>query len=483
MRWWSRWLLLAGLAYLVLAVVWTDTHRYAGQRQDLSVQEEVDSNGEPLTAPVESSDIFAPFSVFNTAPEGMSQAYEYLRRRSPDAAVEILGRAIDGQDLPSDGVVFRVATGWTDIGSLEALFERLEEELEEELEEAEGEEDSDADAETEADGKSDAPDDGLEADGTAESAETETEIETETSETVDPSEQDAPTESDDPGQEPSEWQMPGALSPRAVEWVRAGGRLVIGFEGKVEGLATEDHTEKRSEGVQYKVFPLWPEVQLLDPPIPRTLHGDVLGQSHAVLLWNDAPLLSRWPLGRGEVIWLATPEILQNQHLRFADHLALLQALAGSERTVYFDETLHGTQHGTGTLFLLGRWRLIPWLLLWMLACLAVWWRHARAVGPAEDPYRERRSEAVDMVDSLAALYGRALRRRDALQLYHHAFVEQVGWRLGLQGEDAERKAEEFLGGPLAVGLGSRDISHGDLQRQLQRINEGFRRIEHGNRF
>lgn len=476
MRWWSPWLLAAALAYLVLAVVWTDAHRYAGQRQDPSAEGQVDSDGETLIQSDGSSDIFVPFSVFNTAPEGMSQAYEYLRRSTPDVPVQILGRAIDGQDLAANGVVFRVATGWTDMGSLEALFERLEEELEEELDQdEEGDEDeapseeggseNEEKAEDEAPGDlADPPDDEEAGDGEAGDGEA--------------SDSDVEATADD-GPTPSQWQMPSTLSPRAVEWVRGGGRLVIGFEGDVEGLVSED----RTGGTLRKVFPLWPEVQQLAPPTARVLRGDALGQSHAVLLWDDAPLLSRWPLGNGEIIWLATPEILQNQHLGAADHLALLQALAGSERTVYFDETLHGTEHSTGTLFLLGRWRLLPWFSLWLLACLALWWRHYRAVGPPEDPYRDQRSEAVDMVDSLASLYGRALRRRDALQLYHRAFVEQVGWRLGLQGEDAERKAEEFLGGPLAVGLGSRDISTGDLQRQLQRINEGFRRIEHGNRF
>lgn len=471
-------MLLAGLAYLVLAVFWTDSNRHAGLRLDGEKGEAArqGDGGENDDAPDRGdedadgdSEIFAPFSVYNPAPDGLSQAFEYLRRRPQAASVQVLGRAISAKDLPANAVVLRVDQGWFQLRSLEELFEDLAEDLDAS--------DDEADEADEADDETDEETDDSEEQTAAAGDDLEEPEDSEGSEKPEESE-----ESDDVADtSPERWRVPGVLTERQVQWVRGGGRLVLAIEGEATGLLTRTTTVD----TLHKVFPLWPGVEDLQPPVNRVFDGDVLRHTHGVFLWGDQPMISRWPMGRGDILLVAGPEMLQNAHLATADHLPLLEALVGQGRDVYFDETLHGTVHDTGTLFLLGRWRLIPGLILWLLAYGALWWRHGRAVGPAEDPYQERRSEAVDMVDSLAGLYTRALRRRDALELYHRAFVEHVGWRLGLQGDALDARAEELLEGPLG-GLGlsvHRDISTGELHRQLQRINQAFRRIEHVDRF
>ncbi len=478
MRWWSPLLLLAVLAYLVLAAYWTDSNRHSGHRlatkpspQGVGSNDDMGNEGaddapvdedDGEAAPGMDSNIFDVLSVYNLGPRGTSQAFAYLERRPGAASVSVLGRRISPEDLPRNGVVFRLATGWSEPGSLEEVLESLEEE-EEEGEETpddtpeDGTSEDDAQPSTPEDGGQDGVDEGgAELDNTP----------------------DAGSGEPEP---PGSWREPRLLSERQAAWVRRGGRLVIGFSGWMIDLESQSvpAAEIRT------VFPLWTGADQLEPPIPRALRGAVLRRSHAIVLLGDEPLISRWPLDDGEVILLAAPEMLQNAHLATADHLALLEALAGDDRPIFFDETLHGTSHDLGTFYLLGRWRLIPALGLWIVACLALWWRHSRAVGPQEDPYQERRSEAVDMVDSLASLYGRALRRRDALELYHRAFVEQVAWRFGLQGDALAARAEALLGGPMG-GLGlssSKDISAGELHRQLERINQAFGRIEHADRF
>lgn len=479
MRWWSPWLLLAVLAYLVLAAYWTDSNRHSGHRLapwDASPSEvrpddgAGDETGEsPETASdsdASDSNVFDSLSVYNLGPQGTSQAYAYLQRRPGAASVKVLGRRLSPDDLPPNGVVFRLATGWIEPASLQQVLDELGEEFEEETDE-----DTAEDSAGEEDGAQEA----------AESAEEATE---ETAVRSEP--QGAKTAADDDGASqqptrPGTWSQPRLLNERQAAWVRGGGRLVIGFSGS---LADVESRSVAAADVR-TVFPLWPEVESLEPPTPRGLSGGALRRSHAIVLLGDEPLISRWPLNDGEVILLAVPEMLQNAHLATADHLALLEALAGEGRPVLFDETLHGTSHDLGTFYLLGRWRLIPALSLWLVACLALWWRHSRAVGPLEDPYQERRSEAVDMVDSLASLYGRALRRRDALDLYHRAFVEQVAWRFGLQGDALAARAEALLGGAFSSPslASTKDISAGELHRQLERINQAFGRIEHADRF
>ena len=52
------------------------------------------------------------------------------------------------------------------------------------------------------------------------------------------------------------------------------------------------------------------------------------------VLWivGDEALVARQRLGRGEAVVLACPEVFRNSELARADHLDLLEALAGSGR-------------------------------------------------------------------------------------------------------------------------------------------------------
>ena len=230
-------------------------------------------------------------------------------------------------------------------------------------------------------------------------------------------------------------------------FVRAGGRLVLAIPGEP------------ATGAAHKVLPLLPGVRELRPLEPRTLAPEALVDAQPVFERGGAPSLARRALGEGEVWLLAEPELLLNRSLGEADHLKLLLALAGAGRPVVLDELVHGLRDEAGVLDLLRRWGLGPALLAGALVLCAAFWRGAVTLGPAADPYRDPRSDAVELIDSMAALYRRALSPAQALHLYRERLVHEIALRKGL----SERRAEALLP-QYAAGL--------DLPPQAGRISD-----------
>lgn len=366
---------------------------------------------------------FGPASVYARQPAGLSQAFAYLAARRGDDAVRVLHRRIDAGELPANAVVFQAWNGaaWLD-ESLRRASERLDEAADEDEDGADDEADDEA--------------------GDA-----------------------AGEESDTAGGE----RPPATpfVSAREAEWVREGGRLVVLTDQGYPGLEIVDAA---AASRPRKVFPLWPAVEELAPPVLRVLAGPGLDGTHAVFVAGDRPFLVRLPLGRGEVFLLGAPEMLTNAHLDAADHLALLEALAGEGRPVYFDETAHGSDQGAGLFHLLRGWRLLPALGLLIAAAVVAGWRRSRRLGPAEDPHRELRTESVDMVDSLARLYTRALRRRDLLALYRREVADAVARHGG------GAALPEPLPEPLPDGPG--DVDDTAFRHQLEALNHLLRRTE-----
>ena len=148
-----------------------------------------------------------------------------------------------------------------------------------------------------------------------------------------------------------------------------------------------------------------------------------------------------------------------------------------------FDEWAHGYGEDPGLLAQLLEWGLGPSLATGALAFALLLWRGRTRLGPLEAPPAESRSEAVDLVDSLAQLYDRALTRREALALH-------------LEGlRDAPSRCAAACGArPWNGGCASwcrarcrRSPATGDLApsqflRGLSAVNEGYRRLrEHAD--
>jgi hypothetical protein len=258
------------------------------------------------------------------------------------------------------------------------------------------------------------------------------------------------------------------LNEKDEAFVRGGGRVVLAArKGMLDATTATD-------SVARKVLPVWPavgnlaldkEARVFIALRPRMLPLFIAG-SHVVL--------GRERIGNGELLVLSAPELLRNDHLM--RNLALLAALAGDGRPVYFDEVLHGITRGDGALALMKEWNLGPFLLMLAAAALLVFWRGGRRVGPAEDDTRETRSDAVDLVRSLGALYHEVTSDTEAIALYYEALTRAVAHSSGMRGEALHKRVDE-LTGSLVPPEGAARMPRVTFARQLGAINQGFERV------
>jgi hypothetical protein len=362
---------------------------------------------------------FDDFSSENTSDKGLSLARRYLA--GSGRRVTLLERPIDLRYLPRNGVVFRV-------GSLKSFLDYVRE--------MQKEQDSDP--------------------------------------------KDRKTTKEPPGKKEQERQKLDRNRERATpildgeeeEWVRGGGRLVLATLRSYGGLDVRGTTLARAT----KVFPLWRGIESIDEPEPRVLAGDpVLRAAHALYTIGEAPTIARMTLGAGDVILIAAPELFMNQFI--GRNLPLLTALAGEKRPVLFDEVVHGQRADDGALAILKDWNLGPFLLLGLLAFALALWRHGVAVGPREDAFRDTRSEAVDLVDSLGALYGQSMTNGDAIALYHQSLTRTVAAQSGLRGEPLHRRVNDMTAQMRVPGKGE-TLDEETFHRSMKTINEAFGRIE-----
>jgi hypothetical protein len=226
-------------------------------------------------------------------------------------------------------------------------------------------------------------------------------------------------------------------------WIERGGRLVLAVHADYGPLRL---TPLAAGPVAAKVFPTWPGVSRLHPPAARVVSAGAPLDAHTLFAIGGRPAVLRTALGRGELLLLAMPELIENGALEAADHLPLLLALAGTGRPVYFDEHVHGMESRPGVLDLLAGWGFGPALVLLALAGAAALWRERARLGAEEDEHRERRTEAVDLLDSLAQLYDRSLTPAQALRLYRRGLERAVSLQSGLKGAALGKRVDALAG-------------------------------------
>ena len=258
------------------------------------------------------------------------------------------------------------------------------------------------------------------------------------------------------------------LNDEEEAWVRGGGRLVIAAAEHYGSLRVVDAPAKLAK----KVFPLWPELDTLDLPESRAVFGDALRNGHAVYVAGDKSVVARVADGAGDVIVFGAPKALANEHL--GTNLPLLLALTGGARHVYFDETIHGMSTGEGTLALLKEWRLGPFLLLLLIVAAVIVWRGGTRVGVPDDEFHDTRSDAIDLVASLGALYDRSMTKAEALAAYHRELTRAVAASSGLRGEPLQKRISELTGG-LAPTKG--EVTNEEFQQMLTTLNAAFARL------
>jgi len=379
-------------------------------------------------------------SSYETGPTGLSLARDVLAARS-GAVVEALARPVGQAHLPADAVVFRVVGG--DVAPWQRSPAVTKDEDEDE-ESDDGDEEEVAEADEEDAGDDEAPEDtapGKVALG--------------------------PEHGPDAGVPARPSKLLGAAEQR---WISSGGRLVIAT------AVSLPEVELRTTGaaVTRKHLPVLPAVRELQPDSAMGLDGPLLKRTAVVFSRGGVPIAVRETIGRGELWVLSTPELLDNAHLAAADHLPLLTGLAGRGRPVFFDETVHGVEDPVGPAELVRRWGLGPSVVLALAGlALLVWRRRATLGSPAA--WEDRRTESVDMLDSLSLLYLRALRPAQALALHRERLRHELQWRERLRPEALEARTGAVLPG-WTLDPDER-LRPGEFAHRLHQLNDAFRRI------
>jgi hypothetical protein len=265
----------------------------------------------------------------------------------------------------------------------------------------------------------------------------------------------APEDPDDKQFGPPRPKEQALLSDAEDAFVRRGGRMVLAAH---IGLLPTGTPQK---GVATKVFPLWPGVDKLGIAEKSSAFRRLQPRMHAVFVAGSDVIVARQRIGEGDLFVLSWPEIFRNDLLSKQHHLTLLAALAG-KRPVYFDEVPHGIVTGDGTLELMKDWNLGPFLVMLAVVALLFFWRASRRVGPPEDEYRETRSDAIDLVHSLGALYKDVTSYAEAISLYHDSLTRTVAHTSGLRGDALRKRVDDLTGG----------------RRTLDAVNEGFTKLQ-----
>jgi hypothetical protein len=258
------------------------------------------------------------------------------------------------------------------------------------------------------------------------------------------------------------------LNERDEDFVRRGGRMVL---ASCCGLLD---TTTIAPGKARKVLPVWPTAGDLSIDQETSAFTTLPPRMLPLFVYGKYAILARERIGDGELFVLSVPDLLRNDEL--AKHLALLDALAGDRRPVYFDEVLHGIVHDDGALALMQEWNLGAFLLMLGIAALLLFWREGRRIGPAEEDVRETRSDAVDLVRSLGALYHEVTTDTQAIELYYDALTRSVAHSSGLRGDALRKRVDELTGG-LAPVAGSGKMPRVTFARHLAAINQGFQKV------
>jgi hypothetical protein len=267
---------------------------------------------------------------------------------------------------------------------------------------------------------------------------------------------------------------PPILTVAEEEWVRGGGRLIVAIDSPIGPLDVRDAPKAEAE----KVFPVWPDVPSIALPEKRAFSSATLAPQMIVLYASGSEaVIVREPMGAGELILISVPEIFANEHLASGNHLELLLALAGDRRQIFFDETLHGLAGSDGIMAVLTDWNLGPLLVLAALAIALAFWRSAHRLGPADEDEPDSRSDAIDLVASLGALYGRSTTNGEAIALYYDALTRAVAAQSGLRGDVLHRRVRELTGG-MAPPPRHEKLASTAFHQQLNTINDAFRTAE-----
>lgn len=195
------------------------------------------------------------------------------------------------------------------------------------------------------------------------------------------------------------------------DFLRRGGRIVA--TGPMAALLLPDAEVAPSDRIYNALCDTTPEgpsplarAGSLSMEVPVRWSGSDPAVRVAQRCGGEAAVVT-YPVGKGEAIWWASATPLTNEGLRRGGNLRLLLAsVGGRERTVYFDEYLHGISDspwtaakGTPLTGMLVQAGCVGLLLLFSFS---------RGSGPKRALAQPPRTSPLEFVESMGALYGRA---------------------------------------------------------------------------
>jgi hypothetical protein len=153
---------------------------------------------------------------------------------------------------------------------------------------------------------------------------------------------------------------------------------------------------------------------------------------------RDGPVIVTWQLGKGRILWWASPTPLTNAGISRPGNLAFLlnnvkAARPGSSQgksTILWDEYFHGYR---GSLWDYFQETPVPWAVFQIaLIALFVFLAFGRRSGPLYAPVTASRLSPLEFVDTLGDLYHRAKAGPAAVRVAYHRFRTQLTRRLAL---------------------------------------------------
>jgi len=212
------------------------------------------------------------------------------------------------------------------------------------------------------------------------------------------------------------------------QWVRQGGTLVMAIlppHPLLEHFGIQgDKSRSRHQGPQ-------PEDRVLYQPGPYTRgvqriltkwHRRILAERPEVVIHardRYGGLLAVSPWGKGRVIALADPSILDNESLRKGDHARLAMNLLFLHRgagLLLVDEYHHGYGRASSVLGHLAGSKALAPLLQVCLLLLVLWASAGRRFGLARPVIKRERRSSMEYVRAMARIYQRARARVLALE-------------------------------------------------------------------
>ncbi|HEX4005089.1 MAG TPA: DUF4350 domain-containing protein [Acidobacteriaceae bacterium] len=199
--------------------------------------------------------------------------------------------------------------------------------------------------------------------------------------------------------------------PPIADFLHRGGRIVA--TGEASALLLPDATVAASDRLYTDLCytvpqgpSQWARAGQLSMAAPARWAGDDPSVRIAQQCGTDAVVVS-YPAGAGTVIWWASATPLSNLGLHEDGNLRLLLAsIGGLDRTVYFDEYIHGdaqspwsTARGTPLTGLMIQCCCVAALLLYSFS---------RGSGPRRALVQPPRTSPLEFVESMGALYAKA---------------------------------------------------------------------------